>query len=127
MTAKVLIVDDDRAIAQLTAIWLRAAGYEVMVAYDGRSALAAAAARRPDLVLLDIRMPDIDGFEVNRQLRADPGLGGIPVIFLSAHVQEAARKEALAVGASAFLAKPYETADVLAAVQRAIHTSQPKE
>jgi CheY-like chemotaxis protein len=72
------------------------------------------------VILLDIRMPEMDGFEVNRRLRALPELDGMPVIFLSANVQESARQAALAAGAHAFLTKPYESKDVLAAIRSAL-------
>jgi DNA-binding response OmpR family regulator len=123
MPEKILIVDDERAIAQLTALWIKQAGYAPITAFDGRGGLAAAATHRPDLILLDIRMPDLDGFEVHRQLKLMPDLAGIPVIFLSAHAQEAARQEAIARGASFFLPKPYDSGNLLAAVRAALQPS----
>lgn len=117
MPETVLIVDDERAIAQLTAMWIELAGYQPVVTHDGASGLQAAAANRPHLILLDIRMPDVDGFEVNRQLKSNSDLAKIPVIFLSAHAQEAARQEAVASGAVAFLPKPYEFKDLMNVVR----------
>lgn len=120
MPSKVLIVDDERPIAQALSIRLRAVGHEVRSAHDGLSGVQAAREWHPCVIILDIRMPDIDGFEVSRQLRADPELAGVPVIFLSANVQESARHAALAAGASAFLKKPYDPREVLAAVSSAL-------
>src|SRR4051812_25519147 len=115
MPRKILIVDDDKAIANLTALRLRALGYDIDVAFDGTSGLAKARTNRPDLILLDVRMPDLDGFQVCESLRAETAFSDIPVIFLSANVQDAAKRKASALGAM-FLPKPYEMDDVLAAI-----------
>lgn len=120
MHERVLIVDDERCIAQALTIRLKAAGYDVRWAFDGASGVAAAMEWLPDVIMLDIRMPDIDGFEVNRRLRARPELNATPVIFLSANVQESARQAALAAGAHCFLTKPYESKDILSAIRSAL-------
>jgi len=117
MPETIVIIDDDRAIAQLTSLWVKAAGFNAVIAHDGRSGLDAIARHRPDLVLLDIRMPEMDGFEVNRQLRNMPELANIPVIFLSAHAQEATKQESLASGGRCFLPKPYEVKNLIAAIR----------
>ena len=120
MSRRMLVVDDDRAIAQLAAVWLRAAGFEAQVAYDGESALAAARAQRPDAILMDLRMPRLDGLAVQALLRKDPHLADVPVVFLTANVQEAARHRAMAGGAKGFLTKPYDARDLIIAVNRAM-------
>lgn len=120
MSESILIIDDDRAIAQLTAIWVKSMGYKPLTAHDGRAGLAAAAAHKPQLILLDIRMPGMDGFEVNHALKLVPELAEIPVIFLSAHAQEPARQLAFSVGAVAFLSKPYKPKDLSAAISTAL-------
>lgn len=120
MPENIVIIDDDRAIAQLTSLWVKAAGFNVIIANDGRSGLDAIAEHRPDLILLDIRMPEMDGFEVNRRLRQIPELALIPVIFLSAHAQEKTRQESLASGGRSFLAKPYEAKRLIAAIFAAL-------
>ena len=117
MHERILIIEDERFIAQALALRLKTAGYEVHCAHDGTSGIAAVAELNPTLVLLDIRMPDMDGFEVYRHLKERPEFGSTPVIFLSANVQESARQAALAAGAAAFLAKPYEAKDILIAVE----------
>jgi two-component system OmpR family response regulator len=118
-----LIIDDERYIAQALMLRLRASGNDVQSACDGASGITAVSEWKPDVIMLDIRMPDMDGFEVNRRLRARPELAEIPVIFLSANVQESARQAALAAGAHAFLTKPYESKDVLAAIRNALDWS----
>lgn len=120
MHGRVLIIDDDRAIARLIAIWLEAAGHHPIIANDGVRGLELAEAERPDLVLLDIRMPDPDGFEVNARLKASRELGNIPVIFLSANVQDTARKRALASGARAFIEKPFDSRGIIDVVNRVL-------
>jgi DNA-binding response OmpR family regulator len=125
MPETIVIIDDDRAIAQLTALWIKAAGFNTIIANDGRSGLAAIAQHRPDLVLLDIRMPEMDGFEVNRQIRQTPELAEIPVIFLSAHAQETTRQESLASGGRRFLPKPYESKTLIAAIRAVLKGAVP--
>lgn len=120
MTGRVLVIDDDRAIAQLTSIVLRAAGYEVEAAHDGYSGLERVRQMRPDVIVLDLRLPDIDGFEVAGLLGQDPELSSTPIIILSANVQEQARMRASAAGVAAFIAKPFEKQVVLSAVGDAL-------
>jgi CheY-like chemotaxis protein len=123
MPETIMIIDDDRAIAQLTSLWVKAAGFNTIIANDGRSGLEAIARHLPNLILLDIRMPEMDGFEVNCRLRQTPGLSEIPVIFLSAHAQETTRQESLAGGGRCFLPKPYEVKNLIAAI-RAVLSGQ---
>jgi DNA-binding response OmpR family regulator len=125
MPETILIIDDDRAIAQLTALWVKAAGFNTVIANDGRTGLVAIAQHRPDLVLLDIRMPEMDGFEVNRRIRQTPELAEIPVIFLSAHAQETTRQESLAGGGRRFLPKPYESRTLIAAIRAVLKGAVP--
>jgi len=119
LAKKALIVDDDAAITLALMIRLRAAGYDTSSARDGISALKAVKRKRPDVILLDIRMPGMDGFEVNRRLKAVPELSNIPVIFLSAHTYDAMRQEASAAGGVHFLPKPYDAAKLVAVVEAA--------
>jgi DNA-binding response OmpR family regulator len=120
MCERVLVIDDERSIALALTIRLKAAGYDVRWAADGAAGIAAAGEWRPDVIILDIRMPGIDGFVVNRRLRARPETAATPVIFLSANVQDSARQAAFVVGAYAFLIKPFESKDVLAAIRGAL-------
>lgn len=119
MSKKLLLIDDEQAIAMALKVRLRAKGYEVQIAGDGVSGLAAAGEYRPDAIVLDIRMPDLDGIEVCRRLKCDPDLAGIPVIFLSANVQQTAQEAALSVGAAAYLSKPFEPGQVVSAIESA--------
>lgn len=118
MRKTVLHIDDEVALAEALRVRLSAMGYQVHTAPGGLAGLAAAQKHRPDVILLDIAMPDIDGYEVCRRLRRDPVLGHTAVIFLSANVQAEARRQATAVGGNAFIPKPYEPGDVVAAIER---------
>lgn len=121
MPSKILIIDDERGIAQALAIRLRAVGYDVATAENGKAGIAAAnEAPPPAAIVLDVRMPDMDGLEVNRHLKASPATAGIPVIFLSANVQDNTRQAALATGAWAYLTKPFNAREVIDTVGRAI-------
>lgn len=120
MSCKVLVIDDERGLSKVLAIRLGAAGFTVATADNGLSGLASAHADPPDAIVLDMRMPDMDGFEVHSRLKQHPHLAGIPVVFLSANVQDSARNEALAAGAFAYLAKPYDQHQVIATVRDAI-------
>jgi CheY-like chemotaxis protein len=120
----VLIIDDEVALANMAEFWVRSAGYRTVVAYNGNSGLAKVRECRPDVILMDIMMPDLNGFEVVRCLKEDPAFEHVPVIFLSAAVQETARREALAVGAIYFLSKPYEGPELLAAIAAALDSKR---
>ncbi len=119
MPKKVLIVDDEDAIVSAITVRLQAAGYEVFAASDGKSALAVAEGLCPDVLVLDIRMPDMDGFEVARRLKATPGLTEIPIVFVSANVRDWAKEAAFAAGASFCLSKPYDAKQLLSAIEAA--------
>jgi len=95
-------------------------GYEVLRARDGAVAIAMAASDRPDLILMDLNLPEIDGWEAIRRLRADPATHDIPVIALSAHAMAGDRETALATGCNDFDTKPIEFARLLAKIERAL-------
>lgn len=120
MPPKVLVVDDEKALAQALAIRLRAAGLDAVTAEDGRSGIERALSVRPDAIVLDIRLPDMDGFEVHERLKRMDELRGVPVLFLSANMQDSARHAALAAGAFAYLTKPYDPREVVAKIRCAI-------
>ncbi len=123
---KILIIDDDRQVSLALSIRLKAADYDVDVAGDGESGLQKLAAGahqwvcRPDVVLLDMRMPGIDGLEVMRRMKQDPRLADIPVIFVSANAQETAKRAALSAGGKFFLEKPFESRALLEAIRRVL-------
>ena len=109
-----LVVDDDPFIARLLEIELRAAGYDVRVAADGALALDAARERCPDLVLADVMMPNMDGFELTRRLRQDPRTATVSVIMLTARGLSADKLEGFAIGADDYIVKPFEFAELVA-------------
>jgi two-component system KDP operon response regulator KdpE len=112
----VLAVDDDPAILRTLSINLRARDYEVETAGDGRSALAIVAERMPDVILLDLGLPDLDGIAVLRQLRS---FSTVPVVVLSARQESDDKVEALDVGADDFVTKPFGMEELLARVRAA--------
>jgi CheY-like chemotaxis protein len=103
----VLVADDNADILGLVTAVLERSGYEVVTVSDGAQALASVDKRKPDLAVLDITMPEIDGLEVLRRLRADTRTSGLPVVLLSAQAQEADVERGFATGASAYLKKPF--------------------
>jgi two-component system KDP operon response regulator KdpE len=120
--ARVLIVDDEPAIRRFLRVSLSAHGYAVFEASDGQAALSAVAADRPDLIILDLGLPDLDGIEVTRLLRE---WTHIPIIILSVRGQEADKVTALDAGADDYLTKPFGTGELLARIRVALrHTGQ---
>ena len=116
----VLVVDDEPSNIDVLKGALSAA-YTVKAAVSGEKALQVARKEpHPDLVLLDVMMPGVDGYEVCRRLKGDPATAGIPVVFVSGHSTEAERQEGLACGAADFISKPVEPEGVLATVRRVI-------
>jgi CheY-like chemotaxis protein len=105
--AKILIAEDERDIRDLIAFTLRFAGYEVFAASNGEEAVELAPRVNPDLILMDVRMPRMTGYEACKSLKADPDLKDIPVVFLSAKGQENEIQQGLASGAEDYLLKPF--------------------
>jgi two-component system, OmpR family, KDP operon response regulator KdpE len=118
----VLIVEDDPQIARALAINLRARGWQVVVAADGRGALEAAAARHPDVVVLDLGLPDLDGIEVIEGLR---GWTRVPIIVLSARQDSADKVDALDAGADDYVTKPFGMDELLARLRAAVRRAIP--
>ena len=119
MPKRILIIDDDQGISAAMSVRLRAMGHELILASTGEAGLVEAATHKPDVIVLDIRMPGIDGYEVCKRLKATPELADIPVIFVSANATETTRQKAFEVGGFGFIAKPYEPKDVLDTIQSA--------
>jgi DNA-binding response OmpR family regulator len=105
--AKILIAEDERDIRDLVAFTLRFAGYEVVAAANGEEAVQLAPKENPDLILLDVRMPRMTGYDACRIIKADSKLKDIPVVFLSAKGQESEIQTGLEVGAEEYLLKPF--------------------
>jgi DNA-binding response OmpR family regulator len=113
----VLVADDDDDIRDLVAFRLDRAGYEVLRAGDGQQALDLARERRPDLAVLDVMMPKLTGYDVTRELRGDAATRRIPVILLTARVQEADVARGFEAGADDYVKKPFSPQELKARVQ----------
>ena len=121
--ARLLVVDDEATILELLSGSLRLAGFEVMTAASGAEAVRAAASGRPDLVLLDVMMPDGDGFEALRRIRA--GGAEVPVIFLTARDEEPDRVSGFAVGADDYVTKPFSLNELLGRIRAVLRRTRP--
>ena len=104
---KILIAEDEPDIRDLVAFTLRFAGYEVVTGTNGEEAVQIAQKESPDLILLDVRMPRMTGYEACKQIKADPQLKDVPVVFLSAKGQEAEIRDGMDAGAEEYLLKPF--------------------
>jgi two-component system KDP operon response regulator KdpE len=113
---KVLLVDDDATLRLTLGIGLRAAGHDVLIAADGRSALQALGEDKPDLVVLDLGLPDLTGMEVLRRLRAS---STVPVVVLSARAESTEKVQALDLGADDYVTKPFGMEELLARIRAA--------
>ena len=115
---RVLIVDDEPSIVLSLQFLLSRAGYEVDVARDGESALETAALSPPDLVVLDLMLPGLDGYEVCRRLRTAPATAAAKIVLVTARAGEAERVRGLEEGADAYVTKPFSTRELIAIVGR---------
>jgi DNA-binding response OmpR family regulator len=115
--AKILIAEDERDIRDLVAFTLRFAGHEVFAASNGEEAVELAPRVNPDLILMDVRMPRMTGYEACKILKADPDLKDVPVVFLSAKGQENEIQQGLASGAEDYLLKPFAPDQLTARVK----------
>ncbi len=110
---KVLVVDDDPYILMSVEFLMKKNGYEVMVARNGTEAMGFLETGRPDLVLLDIMMPDVDGYSICRHIKATPVLEDIIVVFISAKTAEADIQQGYDLGAALYVSKPFSTRDLM--------------
>jgi len=113
MAPTVLVIEDDPRSIRLMELILRSQGYEAVMARNGREGLDAVRRRPFDVILLDLMLPEVDGFEVLRQLRNDPDLADVPVIITSARARPTTKEEAAELGANYYLTKPYRKAELL--------------
>ena len=113
---RVLVVDDDSANLKLARIVLEDAGFEVCIATDGASALAALASFRPRVVLMDVSLPDVDGLELTRRLRRDPAYADLAIIAVTGFAGPGDDREAFDAGCDAYITKPIDIAALVAAV-----------
>jgi DNA-binding response OmpR family regulator len=119
----VLVADDDRDIRDLVAFKLEAAGFEVLVAGDGDTALSTAVEHRPDVAVLDVMMPGMSGMQVLQQLRARADLSAVRVILLTAKAQEADVESGFSMGADDYVVKPFSPRELLSRVQAVLARS----
>ena len=127
MARHILAVDDEFYIRRLLEVNLQRAGYRVTMAGDGQEALDQIQRELPDMVLLDVMMPRVDGFEVLRRLKADPRTAGIPVLMLTAKAQDADIFHGLRAGADFYLTKPFNPQELLIWVSRVSSQSDPEK
>jgi DNA-binding response OmpR family regulator len=124
---KILVVDDEPDALELIGFNLKGAGYEVITAEDGNSALRKARARKPDLILLDLMIPEVDGLEVCKILRRDPETSGIPIIMVTAKAAEFDRVLGLELGANDYITKPFSPRELVLRVKNLVHRANPPE
>jgi len=118
--AKILIAEDEPDIQNLIILTLHHAGYDVVTAGDGQAAYDLAREEAPDLVLLDVKMPKMNGYEACRLIKADPALKHIPVVFLTVRGTDKEMQEGLEAGAAEYLVKPFSPADLIQRVAKLI-------
>ena len=121
--ATILIVDDEERNRKLLEVFMQAEGYRTIAVGDGRNAVAVAASEQPDLILLDMMMPGMDGFEVARTLKAEPALRAIPVIIVSSLDDIASRRRVLSAGADEVVQKPVDRWQLSGHVSRLLKKS----
>jgi CheY-like chemotaxis protein len=119
--SKILLVEDDLDVADMLDAYFRVQGYDVIVVNWGMDGVQAAATERPDLIILDIRLPDIDGFEVARRLRADRKTQALPIIFLTEKRARFDRLQGLELGAEDFINKPFDVQELRLRVRNALN------
>lgn len=118
---RVLVVEDDRSIQMVLELVLsRAAKCQVLVASEGPQGLAMIKQHKPDLVLLDLMLPEMDGFEICRHAKADESTRSIPIIFLTAQPQPAAVAKAMALGAAGYIVKPFDPIKIVEQINEAL-------
>jgi DNA-binding response OmpR family regulator len=119
--ATILVVDDEPSIGEVVSIYLRRAGYQVLVAHDGQAALEAVEKQPPDLVVLDLMLPQVDGLQITRRLRAQ---GDTPIIMLTARREEADRIAGLEMGADDYVVKPFSPQELVSRVKAVLRRTR---
>jgi len=115
-TKKILVVDDEPDISKLIKARMESAGYSVFTAFDGAEALKAVKENMPDLILLDVMLPKMDGYQVCRLLKFDEKSKHIPIIMLTARAGESDKEKSVEAGADAYLTKPFQTEELLSKI-----------
>lgn len=124
MNQRILVVDDDREIVRLLRAYLEQAGYQALVAYDGQTALHILRRERPDLVVLDLMLPDRDGWDVTRIVRGDPNIKSTPIIMLTARVEDQDKIVGLELGADDYVTKPFNPREIVARVRAVLRRAR---
>lgn len=120
MKHRILVIEDNEQNIYMITYLLEHAGFEVLQARDGRAGVELASAQQPDLIVLDIQLPEMDGYEVARQLRATPFLEAVPIVAVTSHAMAGARERVLNAGCTDYLEKPIDTTTFVASVSRHI-------
>ena len=121
---RILVVDDDKEIVRLLRSYLEKTGYEVFAAYDGETALHTLRREKPDLLVLDLMLPDRDGWDITRLIRSDAHLAATPIIMLTARVEDSDKIVGLEIGADDYITKPFNPREVVARVRALLRRSQ---
>ena len=117
MSKRILVVEDHEDNLQILRDLLASAGYDMIEAGNGEDGVAAAAAERPDLILMDIQLPILDGYEATRRIKAEPDLKAIPIIVVTSYALSGDEEKARAAGCDAYIAKPYSPRQLLARIR----------
>jgi two-component system chemotaxis response regulator CheY len=120
MPQRVLIADDSVSMRTMLTATLRGAGFEVVEAVDGADALQKATGCPPSLIITDLNMPQLDGIELIRRLRAEPGFRATPILMLTTESQEARKQEGRKAGATGWIVKPFRPEQLLAVIKRVL-------
>lgn len=123
----ILVVDDDKDILRLVSSYLQQAGFVVLVALDGETALHTVRRERPDLLLLDLMLPGLDGWDITSTIRSDASVASIPIIMLTAKVDDNEKILGLELGADDYITKPFNPREMLARVRAALRRTQWKQ
>jgi two-component system cell cycle response regulator DivK len=117
MSKRILVVEDHEDNRQILRILLAGAGFDMLEAWDGEAALKTAASERPDLILMDIQLPGLNGYEVTQRLKADPALRAIPIIAVTSYALSGDEDKATEAGCDAYVTKPYHPRQLLAKIK----------
>jgi two-component system alkaline phosphatase synthesis response regulator PhoP len=120
---RILVVDDDKSIVKVVRSYLEQAGYLVQTAHDGETALHMLRSQKPDLLVLDLMLPDRDGWEITRIIRSDATLGALPIIMLTARVEDTDKIVGLEMGADDYVTKPFNAREIVARVRSLLRRS----
>ena len=126
MSQLILVVEDDPTMQKMALKILRSRGFACESAPNGRAAVTMAATLKPSLILMDLSLPEMNGWEATRALKADPALVKIPVVAITAHAMVGDRETAIAAGCAECLTKPYELEELIALVERYVGPAEPQ-